>query len=224
MNIKDCLYPYVYGYARAFRRSAFYINMRNRKWRKQNKANFTYIEDDFDFSKVEVGDYTYGYLNVQGYGPNDGRLKIGKFCSIAYRVRFILGGEHSLNTISTYPFEYYFDGMESGASAKGDIVIDSDVWIGDSVCVLSGSHIGQGAVIAAGAVVVGTIPPYAIAGGVPAKVIRYRFDDDTIKELLKIDYERIDKNFVNVHRDLFEANMMDENFEKEKLDIIPKRS
>lgn len=74
--------------------------------------------------------------------------------------------------------------------AKGNIIVNDDVWIGDSALILSGVEIGQGAVIAAGAVVTEDVPPYAVVGGVPAKVIKYRFRDDVIKELVKIDYAK----------------------------------
>lgn len=77
--------------------------------------------------------------------------------------------------------------------AKGNIIVNDDVWIGDSALILSGVEIGQGAVIAAGAVVTEDVPPYAVVGGVPAKVIKYRFRDDVIKELVKIDYAKVDR-------------------------------
>lgn len=83
-----------------------------------------------------------------------------------------------------------------GGGTNGDIVIDDDVWLCERVTILSGSHIGQGAIIAAGAVVSGEIPPYSIAGGIPAKVIKYRFQEDIISELLKIDFKKIDKEFI----------------------------
>ena len=80
--------------------------------------------------------------------------------------------------------------------AKGDIVINDDVWIGYNALIMSGVEIGQGAVIAAGAVVTKNIPPYAIAGGVPARVLKYRFDEKTIQMMLRIDYSRLEVNAI----------------------------
>ena len=84
---------------------------------------------------------------------------------------------------------------------KGDIIVEDDVWIGCRVTVLSGVHIGQGAVVAAGALVTKDVPPYAIVGGVPAKVIKYRFEPEMIEELLKIDYSRVDRSMIQAHAD-----------------------
>ena len=92
---------------------------------------------------------------------------------------------------------------EAETQAKGDIIVNDDVWIGDSALILSGVEIGQGAVIAAGAVVTEDVPPYAVVGGVPARVIKYRFTDDVIKELVKIDYAKVDRKFIELHEDIW---------------------
>lgn len=121
------------------------------------------------------------------------RLHIGSYCSIAGNVRFFLGGEHRMDTISSFPFErhiYNIPAEGEDKSSKGPIVVEDDVWIGDSVIVLSGVHIGQGAIIGAGSVVAKDVPPYAIYVG--NTVIRYRFSDDVIDELLQVDYSRFD--------------------------------
>ena len=73
---------------------------------------------------------------------------------------------------------------------NGDIVVGDDVWVGQRAIIMSGVNIGQGAVIGAGAIVTKNVPPYAIVGGIPAKVIRYRFSEELIQELLKIDYSK----------------------------------
>ncbi len=85
------------------------------------------------------------------------------------------------------------------AKTKGDIIVDDDVWIGYGATILSGVHIGQGAVVAAGAVVSKDVPPYAIVGGVPAKVIKYRFNQEMIHELLNVDYSKLTKKMVEEH-------------------------
>ena len=108
-------------------------------------------------------------------------LVIGSYCSIAEGVVFILGGDHDLDWVSTYPFieRWKLNQIcKPTIKVRGDIVIGSDVWIGHGVTILSGTTIGVGAVIGAGAVVRGDIPPYAIAVGVPAKVIKKRFDEE----------------------------------------------
>lgn len=158
-----------------------------KKWRKNNSDNFTVAGNIFAKSKISVGNYSYGKLYV--YDNNyKSSLNIGRFCSIGGDVHFMLGSEHAVNTISTYPFKVKINSESNEALSKGDIIIGDDVWIGERATVLSGVKIGQGAVIAAGAVVTKDIPPYAIAAGVPAKVVKFRFNENIIHELQKIDY------------------------------------
>lgn len=166
-----------------------------RRWRKKNKNNFTTVENSFNQSCVSVGDYTYGSLNVLTESETD-RLVIGRFCSIAAGVKFILSSEHRTDCFSTFPFKVKILGESHEAQSKGNIVIDDDVWIATNAIILSGIHIGQGAVIGAGAVVTKDVPPYAIVGGVPAKVIKYRFSDKTIDKLLRVDFSKINSEFV----------------------------
>jgi len=85
------------------------------------------------------------------------------------------------------------------AFSKGDITVDDDVWIGYGVTILSGVHIGQGAVVAAGAVVTHDVPPYAIVGGVPAKMIKYRFTPPVIDYMLTLDYGALTEELIKVH-------------------------
>ena len=103
-----------------------------------------------------------------------------------------MGGEHDYHKLSMYPFEKAI--LQNGRAMtqnKGDIKIGDDVWIGYNAIILSGVKIGQGAVIAAGAVVVKDVPPYAIVGGNPAKIIKYRCSEERIRELIKYDFSRI---------------------------------
>lgn len=171
-------------------------------WRKYNHHNFTHAGCRFDRDKVYVGTGTYGKINVYSYNnKHAGKLIVGNYCSIANSAIFLTAGNHDYSVFSTYPFHAYFfnedyNSLCRGGGTNGDILIDDDVWLCERVTILSGSHIGQGAIVAAGAVVSGEIPPYSIAGGIPAKVIKYRFQEDIISELLKVDFKKIDKEFI----------------------------
>lgn len=173
-------------------------NYSNEVWRTQNKHNQTFIVNAFDFKKVSVGNHSYGPLNVLTWDNEKEYLKIGNFVSIAANVTFILGGNHELGTISTFPFgAIFFQEIENQAKTKGAINIQDDVWIGHGATILSGITVSQGAVIGAQSVVTKDVEPYSIIAGNPAKVIGKRFDDEVIKELLKIDYSKIDLEFIN---------------------------
>lgn len=152
---------------------------------------------------IQIGDYTY-YDDSNGperfeervthhYEFLGDKLIIGKFCAIAKGVEFVMNGaNHRMNSASTYPFNIMGGGWEKSAPTleqlpfKGDTVIGNDVWIGQNVTVMPGVHIGDGAIIAANSVVAKDVPAYHIAGGNPCKVIRKRFDDETIDCLLQL--------------------------------------
>ena len=120
------------------------------------------------------------------------RLIIGKFCSIACGTKFLFNcANHTLKSLSTYTFPLFYEEWELEKSNittawdnKGDIVIGNDVWIGYEAVIMAGGHIGDGAIIAARAVVTKDVPPYTIVGGTPAKEIRKRFDAEVIQQLL----------------------------------------
>lgn len=172
---------------------------RAKMWREYNQNNSTTCANEFDPRNVEVGNYTYGELTVLNFGENE-KLKIGSFCSIASGVVFSLNADHFTNHISTFPFKVkVLNEQIKEAASKGDIIVDDDVWIGQNAIILSGVHIGQGSVIAAGAVVSKDVPAYAIVGGVPAKVIKYRYEPGMIDELLKLDYSKLTKEMIEEH-------------------------
>lgn len=189
-----------------------------RKWKKKNGNNSTYPGNLFDASRVLIGDYTYGQLNVKMYGNSNSQLIVGKLCSIADNTVFILDGEHHINLLTTYPIKQRFIGKVREAFSRGDIMIDDDVWIGYGCTILSGVHIGQGAVIAAGAVVSQDVPPYAVVGGVPAKVIKYRFSEEIVTELLKVDYKKLTKKMIELHMGEIYTDLTD----VKQLDWLPK--
>ncbi len=158
-------------------------------WRNRNPHNYTVAENVFDFGNIVVGKHTYGPLTVFRWGSKEEGLKIGNYCSIASGVKFILGGNHDVDLLLTYPVRHFFGGGALVATSKGVIVIEDDVWIGTDATILSGVKVGRGAVIAAGSIVTKDVGPYEIVGGVPAKVLKKRFSDSIIKSINQYDYE-----------------------------------
>lgn len=125
------------------------------------------------------------------YWPQGYRFICGKYGSIADNVQIFLGGYHRPDWVSMYPFPAFPKWSEAPrvanfAVGRGDVVVGSDVWIGSHATLMAGVKVGHGAVIGAHAVVGKDIPPYAIAVGNPAVVVKYRFDELTVRELLAI--------------------------------------
>ncbi len=141
-----------------------------------------FVNDPVDFEKNNV---------LYHYPINHDKLQMGRFCSVACGAKFIFtSANHSMQSLSTYPFPLFYeqwdlpvDEITEAWDNKGDIVIGNDVWIGYEAVILSGVHIGNGAIIGARAVVTRDVAPYSIVGGVPAKPIRKRFDTETIAAL-----------------------------------------
>ena len=193
--------------------------MKSKIYPRPNDKQIVYLKDVITKDNIEVGDYTiyndfvhdprdFEKNNVLYHYPINGdKLKIGKFCSIACGAKFMFtSGNHSQKSLSTYTFPIFFDewgldvkNIRDAWDNKGDIVIGNDVWIGYEAVIMSGVKIGDGAIIGTRAVVTKDVPPYTIVGGVPAKPIRRRFDDETIKKLLALrwwdwDDEKIKRN------------------------------
>jgi acetyltransferase-like isoleucine patch superfamily enzyme len=140
---------------------------------------------------VRIGRHSYpSPPPVVAYRGDTVSVRIGSFTSMATGVEIVPGGGHHVEWVTTFPVRLKFGlpgALRDGhPESKGPIVIGNDVWLGRNSLVLSGVTIGDGAVVAAGAVVTADIPPYAIAGGVPAKVIRYRFTPEQIAALQRI--------------------------------------
>lgn len=141
---------------------------------------------------VKFGRGTYGVPEVRTFEHDPTTLTVGNYSSIASGVVFILGGNHPLDRVTTYPLRDKLGlpgaGKDGFPSSSGPIVVGSDVWIASNVTVLSGVTIGHGSVVCAGALVANDIPPFSIVGGVPARVIRTRYDDERIQQLLEVSW------------------------------------
>ena len=145
---------------------------------------------------IEIGRHTYGITErTIFYAPalQKSYVKVGNFCSIAPGVRMLIHGEHRTNLATTFPLRtllYPSMGMKgvvgcSNLDAFSDpIEIGHDVWIGQNALILSGVNIGTGAIVAAGSIVTKNVLPYAIVAGNPAKLVRFRFSEDTIRKFL----------------------------------------
>jgi acetyltransferase-like isoleucine patch superfamily enzyme len=151
-----------------------------------------FLNQNKKYSKHEIGEGTYaaGKLRIRfrHAGGLVTKLKIGRFCSLSDGVTILLGGEHRVDWVTTYPLHTLL-GKESVAGyprSKGDVIIGNDVWIGTDALILSGVEIGDGAVIAARSVVTKDVPAYSIVAGNPAKLVRFRFIKSIRADLQKI--------------------------------------
>ncbi len=165
-------------------------------------------EDDFIYKGVHVGKYTYGYKTLLSNPAAD---KIGRFCSINHTARIV--ANHSVEAVTTspilgdinflddrtfYELDNYIqlngvyrdncDAYPHEIAKNRPVVIGNDVWIGANAILISGVNIGDGAIVAAGAVVTHDVPAYAVVGGVPARIIKYRFSQEIISKLEKIEW------------------------------------
>ncbi|MEL6813798.1 MAG: Vat family streptogramin A O-acetyltransferase [Cyanobacteria bacterium J06598_3] len=192
----------------------------NNKHPMEGFEQICFIKNTVSNPNIVIGDYTYYddpedsenfERNVLYHFPFIGdKLIVGKFCAIARGVTFIMNGaSHLMSGFSTYPFGIFGNGWEavmpelSALPYKGDTVIGNDVWIGYDVTVMPGVKIGDGAIIAAKSVVTKDVAAYSVVGGNPAKVIRQRFDENTIQALVDIawwnwDAEKITRNLEHI--------------------------
>ena len=204
--------------------------MKNKIYPRTRDKEIVYLKDVVTGPNIEIGDHTiyndfvrdprdFEKNNVLYHYPVNGdTLKIGKFCSIACGAKFLFtSGNHSLQSLSTYTFPIFYEewgldakDIRSAWDNKGDIVIGNDVWIGYEAVILSGVTIGDGAIVGARAVVTKDVPPYPLVGGVPARSIRRRFDEETVKKLEALrwwdwDEERIKRSIPAIQSGDIEA-------------------
>lgn len=182
--------------------------------------NVVFLKNVITNPLIEVGDYTY----YDGRGKSEDfekenvlfcltcRLKIGKFCQLAYGTTFIMSdANHDMQGFSTYPFFIFGKNNETcpewdvriSEEHKGDTTVGNDVWFGRECTLMPGVTISDGAIIGARAVVTKDVPPYTIVAGNPAKVVKQRFSGEMIEKLLKIqwwnwDYNRISNNLKHI--------------------------
>ena len=172
------------------------------KFPLKNYDRLCFLKNVIKNPNIIVGDYTYydDFENVENFEKNvkyhfdftGDKLIIGKFCMIASGVSFIMnGGNHLTEAISSYPFSVFGNGWEQAMEGKsfpnkGNVTVGNDVWIGHNATIMAGVTIGDGAIIATNSTVVSDVAPYSIVGGNPAKEIKKRFPEATIKRLLDL--------------------------------------
>ena len=169
----------------------------------QNEFSSQLLSETVTHPNISAGAFTYysGYHHKHRFedcvryldrkSKNVDKLIIGKYCSIGSGAVFMMAGNqgHRMDWVSTFPFYYQANIFKESINAyekAGDTHIGNDVWIGSEAMIMAGVSIGSGAVVAARAVVVKDVPPYAVVGGNPAKVIKYRFSEESRHELLKL--------------------------------------
>lgn len=176
-----------------------------------------FLKNVINHPRMEVGDYSYynDFTNPADYATklapylfpfSKEKLIIGKFVQIAHGVQFITSSaNHQMHGVSTYPFLTMlsrFDEAMNISKNKGDTVIGHDVWIGHEAVIMPGITVGPGAVIGAKSVVTKNVPPYAIVGGNPARIIKMRFSDDEIADLLDLSWWNFDISVIEKNIDV----------------------
>lgn len=160
----------------------------------------------------EIGNYSY-----TGYNTVIKKTRVGKFCSISWNVS-IGGANHDYKKLTTHPFPFrnewgIQDGKEEFESFSNELIIGNDVWVASNACILRGVRIGDGAVIAAGAVVTHDVPPYEIWGGIPARKIGQRFDNKTIDKVLELKWWDLPIDFLSKNIEYFKKEVTVESIE-----------
>jgi len=171
----------------------------------KNEFSSQLLCETVNHPNISIGAFTYysGYHHKHSFehcvryldnkSKNVDKLIIGKYCSIGSGAVFLMSGNqgHRTDWVSTFPFYYQANIFKTSINAykkNGDTQIGDDVWIGSEAMIMAGVTIGTGAVIAARAVVIKDVPPYAIVGGNPATLIKYRFNNEVIKNLLQLQW------------------------------------
>lgn len=159
----------------------------------------------------KIGQRSYisnSYFGKYSYVGEDCKLrnvKIGKYCSIGNNIKIIFG-DHPLHLVGMHPF--FYEGLNikklKKLDSNYDVVIEHDVWIGDNVSIFPGVTIGTGSVIGANALVIEDVEPYSVVVGVPAKIKKYRFDKEVIKQIIETEWWTLDKDELEKYRSIFD--------------------
>ncbi len=178
------------------------------------KANIGGFSTEFEgYNKIGANTFFAGKIGRCSYmGSNcEINASIGRYCSIAPNVKVVAGSHPTRNWVSTSP-AFFSTLLQCGMSYVDKTLFDempkptnigNDVWLGYGAVLLNGVTVGNGAIVAAGSVVVNDVPSYAIVGGVPAKVIRYRFNEEQIKKLEKLEWWNKSENWIRRHSTKF---------------------
>jgi len=188
--------------------------MKNSIFPRVNDTQTCNLKNIIKNPNIMVGDYSYYHdfnnpldfekNNVLYHYPiNNDKLIIGKFCSIASGAKFLFnGGNHKNESFVNYPFSifsnYWDNNLKINESwdTKGDIIIGNDVWIGYDSIIMSGVKIGDGARIATRSIVTKDVQPYEVVGGSPAKLIKARFDAETVELLIQFRWWDLEENMI----------------------------
>lgn len=163
------------------------LRQQHKAKKRRNKPARSVAKFKQKYPHYKIGSKCYG-LPVVKHPHKDATLTIGSYCSFAENVQIFMGGMHHTDWVTTYLFPAYEENCQhinNWALTNGNVTIGNDVWLCANCIILSGVRIGDGAVVANGAIVTKDVPPYAIVGGNPAKLIRWRFDEKTREELLQ---------------------------------------
>ena len=186
----------------------------HRWWRRvcgRSSVPSMFLRENPAYARFSIGEHSYGYPRVIG-DPANATLRMGKFCSIADEVKIFIGAEHRVDWVTTYPFSVFerkFAHIAGHPHTKGDVVLGNDVWVGWGATILSGVTIGDGAVIGAESLVTRDVPPYAIVGGNPARVLRLRFSEEQVRALLELKWWDWDLDRIHAHMDLLLSDDID---------------
>lgn len=156
----------------------------------ENKLGFvSFTRKPSELNVLHVGKYSYSATSIDAtHVKNDVKISIGRYTSIGRNLKIITSGGHLPESISVYPI------LESNQYDRGDVKIGNDVWIGDDVTVLGNSTVGDGCVIGTKSLVSGHLDDFGIFGGIPAKLIRYRFDESRRRMLSESSWWKLDLN------------------------------
>jgi acetyltransferase-like isoleucine patch superfamily enzyme len=174
------------------------------------------LKKEIEINAAEVGEWSYGNPQIYRW-DHISKIRIGKFCSIGPDVKFLIGGEHQTNWITTSPlasdaFNHsfpYCSKIKNFATSKGDLIIENDVWIGAFAVIFSGVTIGNGSIIGAGAVITKDVSPYSVVIGNPQREIKKRFSEEKIKILQESKWWELSNNQVNI----ISPYLLSENFD-----------